>query len=217
MNKKFLLALFLGSVANACALIVSVLLLQEVEQQEELKNSVISMQGVVQRMESQMLEGSSVIKLESDINKLFATVQGVEEKNGTFEEKINNLDEDVRDLYGETNQLRKDQNDTINFLKDRLEGSTSTPAPTPTPNPEPEPEPEPTTGVKKGRVYGVHDFLNVRSNPGLNTSVVQTLKSQEHFEVLSGEQSKDNLVWIKIKTSAGNVGWVAKKWTKELN
>lgn len=86
---------------------------------------------------------------------------------------------------------------------------TPLPIPTVTPTPEisPEIEEEPT------QVFTT-DNLNVRSGPGLNFAVLDTMPKNTLGEILEGPTQSDGYSWWRITYEDGTDGWSAQDWLK---
>jgi hypothetical protein len=71
----------------------------------------------------------------------------------------------------------------------------------------------PNSGLEKGlsaRINPLNPTLNsIRSKSGLNNKLIGTMKIDEWADILDGPQCADNMVWWKIKTYSGIIGWAA--------
>lgn len=83
-------------------------------------------------------------------------------------------------------------------------GTDWTPAPLPTPTP------APTVTFAIGSVITVDtDTLNMRSSPGLSTTILRVLLKGTSGTVLAGPNRVDNYDWYQIRLADGATGWVA--------
>jgi uncharacterized protein YgiM (DUF1202 family) len=83
-------------------------------------------------------------------------------------------------------------------------GTDWTPAPLPTPTT------APTVTFPIGSTISVDtDTLNMRSSPGLSTTITRVLSNGTSGTVMAGPNRVDNYDWYQIRLSDGTVGWVA--------
>ncbi|MCA9861065.1 MAG: SH3 domain-containing protein, partial [Thermomicrobiales bacterium] len=89
-------------------------------------------------------------------------------------------------------------------------GSDWTPAPLPTPTP------APTVNFAIGSTISVDsDTLNMRSAPGLSTSIIRLLVINTSGVVLQGPNRIDNFDWYQIRLGDGTTGWVAAQYMRQ--
>lgn len=190
-SKKLVLAVFLGLLASAAALISSLFMLYQLKTLSTLPMQVDNLSKVVQS-----------INTEIDVSPLST--------------RIDEIVQNVIDLGTDVENLKA----TGNATPTTPEAEPTTPAePTPpasTPTTEPvKPKPETDTSSKPPTEDGktTTDRLNIRSNPGLKSQVIRTSKTGEKLKPLGEQQVKDGHTWIKVQDSNGKIGWVAQKYT----
>jgi|WetSurMetagenome_2_1015567.scaffolds.fasta_scaffold04974_8 uncharacterized protein YgiM (DUF1202 family) len=74
--------------------------------------------------------------------------------------------------------------------------------------------PETATNFNIGdKVRTTHsNKLNVRTKPGLNSPIIDSMAKGSKGTVIDGPRSADNLKWWKISYDAGITGWSSGKW-----
>lgn len=78
------------------------------------------------------------------------------------------------------------------------------------PPPLPTPTTAPTVTFAIGSTISVDtDTLNMRSSPGLSTTIIKVLMQNTSGTVLAGPTRKDNYDWYQIRLADGTTGWVA--------
>ena len=88
-------------------------------------------------------------------------------------------------------------------------GSDWMPAPLPTPTT------APTINFAIGSTISVDsDTLNMRSSPGLSTSITRVLTMNTSGTVLQGPTRIDNFDWYQIRLADGSTGWVAAQYMR---
>jgi uncharacterized protein YgiM (DUF1202 family) len=88
-------------------------------------------------------------------------------------------------------------------------GTDWTPAPLPTPTT------APTVSFAIGSTISVDtDTLNMRTSPGLSTTISRVLTQGTSGTVLAGPNRMDNYDWYQIRLGDGTVGWVAGQFMK---
>ena len=56
-------------------------------------------------------------------------------------------------------------------------------------------------------VYLKYDSVQTYSEPGFHSSVVETVSKSSSLQAIS-----ETDYWVKVRTSSGKIGWVAKQW-----
>lgn len=216
-SKKMILAVFLGLLASSAALISSLFMLQQ-------------------------LKGVSTIPLEvEDLNKKIDAIS-VDVDVSPINKRIDEVVANVNELNNSVDTLEANQFDAVKANSSSVPSSTettstapatSTTIDVPSTNDKPstqttkpdtssttttEKKPEANTtkqkeDKKKDTVAKTTNRLNLRSQPGLKSSIVKTAGNGEKLTVIGESVSKDGYTWIKVKDSSGKSGWVAKKYT----
>lgn len=85
------------------------------------------------------------------------------------------------------------------------------PTPTPTSTPTPLPTPDRLTLGGYAQVSGTGgDALRLRSDPGLQTTTLETVPEGTRLLILDGPRDADNLTWWRLRNPAsGAEGWAA--------
>ena len=83
------------------------------------------------------------------------------------------------------------------------------------PPPPATPTTAPTVNFAIGSTISVDsDTLNMRSSPGLSTSITRVLTMNTSGIVLQGPNRVDNFDWYQIRLGDGTTGWVAAQYMR---
>ena len=112
--------------------------------------------------------------------------------------------------------------DATDSLPGVKEFTPTSPLPDEPTAPAPPPTREPQATSERAPEYGVilvseGDVLNVRSGPGVDYAVIDTLAPHATGITMAGDRQKvGNSMWVEVNTLSGTVGWVNAHFLTEL-
>ncbi|MCU7666737.1 SH3 domain-containing protein [Bacillus thuringiensis] len=216
-SKKMILAVFLGLLASAAALISALFMLQQLKSISTLPKEVDNLRKSIEAI-SVEVDVSPLNKRIDDVvkhvNELGATVESVR-ANELATIQPNTQQPNIQNPNTQTNIQPNTQQPNTNPV---------TPSPITPPKPvepnkpikeveKPKEQPKPKEHKETTKTTKTTNRLNLRSKPGLKTSVVKVTSNGEKLTIIGDAVEKDGYKWVNVRDSKGNTGWIVQKYT----
>lgn len=187
MNKKLMLAVLLSLLASSSALIAGIFMLQQIKTTATVP--------------------AQVDNLRQQVSSIDTTID-LSEVEGKYE----NLATQFNLMAADVEQMQVNQDKLLIYVSDDGDSfvpTNNTPTTSETPTEDAVTTPDTTNDSKKSTTR-----LNLRENNSTNAKVIKTLTTGTTLTLLGEEKQAENYTWVKVKTSDGTTGWVAKQYLK---
>lgn len=211
-----ILAVFLGLLASAAALISALFMLQQLKSLSTLPKEVENLR--------KSIDAISVDVDVSPLNKrIDDVVKHVNEIGSTVESmRANELQTIQPNIPRPNNQTNIQQPNTQTNIQPNNPVTPSTPITPPNKPVEPnkpikvdklKEQQKPKEQKETTKTTKTTNRLNLRSKPGLKTSVVKVTSNGEKLTIIGETVEKDGYKWVNVRDSKGNTGWIVQKYT----
>ena len=190
MNKKLIIAIFMGLLASAASLVACLFMLQELEKTSSLRTDVQNLHTTVQNINTEVDLG--------DVNTKIADVTS----------SVQTIASDVEELQVNQQKILE----SVNGIESTTNTNDKPSTPTQPTEPKVEDTNDPIITESNGKLSS-KTRLNFRKNPSLKSGVNRTLNSGEKVTVIGPEKQADGYTWVRVTDSKGVTGWIAKKYT----
>ncbi|MDA1674631.1 MULTISPECIES: SH3 domain-containing protein [Bacillus cereus group] len=219
-SKKMILAVFLGLLASAAALISALFMLQQLKSVSALPKEVDNLRKSIEAI-SVDVDVSPLNKRIDDVvkhvNELGSTVESMRANELATIQPNNQSNIQQPNIQQPNTQQPNNQTN----IQPNNPVTPSTPITPPNKPVEPNKpiknkeveKPKEQQKPKEHKTTQTTNRLNLRSKPGLKTPVVKVTSNGEKLTIVGEPVEKDGYKWIEVKDSKGNTGWVVQKYT----
>lgn len=209
-----ILAVFLGLLASAAALISALFMLQQLKSVSTLPREVENLRKSI-----------DAISVDVDVSPLNKRIDDVVKHVNELGSTVESMRASGLATIQPNNQPNIQQPNNQTNIQPNNPATPSTPI-TPPNKPvepskpiknkeveKPKEQKKPKEHKETAKTTKTTNRLNLRSKPGLKTSVVKVTSNGEKLTIIGEAVEKDGYKWINVRDSKGNTGWIVQKYT----